>query len=103
MRRPQVQRQQPRVALKRHRVLIVIATLSLGIAGCPTNAPKLNWDGTIYVGSSDDLGVVGRINGVDTVVACDSEKFNEMTCTDKFAELQEAYADLLNKCERWKR
>lgn len=74
--------------------------MSLGISDC--GAPKLKWDGTIYVGSSADSAVIGRKNGETIIVPANDQKFDVMTCTDTFYELQEAYKQLLDKCEKWR-
>lgn len=66
-------------------------------------APKLDWHGKIYVGSSADQALVGKDNGEIVVIPADDPKFDEMTCTDTFAELQDAYKRLLDKCQKWDR
>ena len=82
-------------------ILIPLAALNLAISDC--SGPKLKWNGTIYVGSSTDQAVIGKKNGEIVVIPSSDERFDSMTCTDTFAELQSAYNDLLGKCERWAR
>lgn len=87
--------------LKRHLILILLAIVSLSLSACET--PELDWKGTIYVGSSDGQALVGKIDGKTVIVYPSEPQFDSMVCTDTFAELQESYKRMMDKCERWRK
>ena len=76
-------------------VLILLATNSC-------SGPALDFKGTIYVGSSEDQAVIGKVNGEPVVIKCDDPKMDSMTCTDDFAGLQKSYDDVIKQCKAWK-
>lgn len=79
-------------------ILTLLAILSL--AAC--DEPKLEWNGAIYVGSSEAQAVVSKIDGEIVTVPANDPRFDEMVCTDTFGELQRAYEELLKRCKKWK-
>lgn len=84
----------PLVRLKNPLILTLLV-----LSSC--SGPQLNWNGTIYVGSSKDEAVIGKVDGQPIVVKCSDPKFDSMTCTDDIKGLINAYDALIKSCKKW--
>lgn len=91
--------------LKRALILILLAIVVLGNSSCG-KAPDLNWHPKIYVTDHQTESLIrSDDNGNVHIVKCSSPDFSNRVCVtgDEIVSLKEAYIELINKCERWKK
>ena len=89
---------------KRYLILTVIAIATMGNTGCPNGAPELKWNPKLYYGDSKSQSLYRQQGDRVHQIYCSNPAFDNRVCVTQkeIVDLQKAYHDLINKCERWK-
>lgn len=89
--------------LKKLSILILIAASTMGIKGCPDNAPAWKWNPEIWAGDSQTQSITRQKKGELVVIPTSDPSFDEMVCVHKSEprKAKEAYFEVINKCKVW--
>lgn len=77
----------------------------MGVSGCPSDAPELNWHPKIYLGDSRTKSIVRQADdGRTEQILCADTRFDTKVAMDntEIAKAKQAYFDVINQCDQWK-